>query len=521
MKKTFRLSLLLAVLMSMVSNKAFAYDIVVNNEDGVKIYYNYISDGHELEVTYLEKDSYDNRRAYKGTVNIPDEVTYLNRTRKVTEINRYAFCYCSDLTSITIPGSVTYIGEEAFYGCSNLTKVIVEDIASWCNISFYNNPLSSAHHLYSDENTEITNLVIPESVTSIGDWAFVGCSSLTSVTIPNSVTSIGAGAFDGCKSLTSVTIPNSVTSIGGAAFASCSGLTSVTIPNSVTSIGAQTFASCIGLTSVTIPISVTIIGDAAFHNCSGLTSITIPNSVTSIGYQAFKYCKGLTSVISLIENPFAIEGKTFDNRTFDLDTYNNATLYVPKGTIDKYKATEGWKDFLFMEEGGSTGGGETPGEKKCAKPTISYANKQLKFSCKTEGVEYVYEITDADIKTGKSSMVNLTATYNISVYATKSGMNNSDVATATLVWIEAEFTTNESSGVKPMLAAPVLIQANDGQISVEGAPEGTKVAVYDVNGVELGAAISRGGRTIVPAHIASGSIAIVKIGQKAVKIMKK
>ena len=136
-------------------------------------------------------------------------------------------------------------------------------------------------------------------------------------------------------------------------------------------------------------------------------------------------------------------------------------------------------------------------------------------------MEFFYEIKDADIKTGMSNVVDLTATYNISVYANKNGLKNSDVATATLVWIEAEFTTDESSGVKPMQAAPVLIQANDGQISVEGAPEGTRVAVYDVNGVELGAAISHGGKTIVPAHIASGSVAIVKVGQKAVKVMKK
>ena len=134
------------------------------------------------------------------------------------------------------------------------------------------------------------------NVTSIGNSAFWGCSSLTSVTIPNSVTSIGDYAFYYCSGLTSVTIPNSVTSIGNSAFAGCSNLTSVTIPNSVTSIGNSAFAGCSNLTSVTIGNSVTSIGDYAFYYCSGLTSIIIPNSVIFIDDNAFCGCNGLTTV---------------------------------------------------------------------------------------------------------------------------------------------------------------------------------------------------------------------------------
>ena len=173
---------------------------------------------------------------------------------------------------------------------------------------------------------------------------------LTSINIPNSVTSIGEGAFGYCSVLTSVIIGNSVTSIGMDAFRGCFGLTSVAIGNSVTSIGDFAFESCTGLTSVTIPNSVTSIGEYAFHVCMGLTHVIIGKSVTKIGYGAFDHGDKITTIISLIENPYSIDGSTFSH-----DTFNNAMLYVPTGTIDKYKATEGWKDFENIVEGVPSG----------------------------------------------------------------------------------------------------------------------------------------------------------------------
>ena len=293
-------------------------------------------------------------------------LTSITIPNSVTSIGSYAFEYCYSLTSVTIGNSVTSIGGSAFYYCSSLTKVIVSDIAAWCGISFsggFANPLEYAHHLYSDENTEITNLVIPDGVTSIGGSAFYYCSGLTSITIPNSVTSIGESAFSACFGLTSVTIPNSVTFIGSYAFNSCTGLTSVTIGNSVTSIGNYAFYSCSSLTSLTIGNSVTSIGGKAFYECSSLTSVTIPNSVTSIGNYAFNGCKGLTSITigsgikSIGSQAFAkcsdltdmfcyAENVPSTNSDAFTDSYiEYATLHVPEESLDTYKAVEPWSGF--------------------------------------------------------------------------------------------------------------------------------------------------------------------------------
>ena len=229
----------------------------------------------------------------QGKIVIPETIN----GEKIISIGDRAFYGCTGLTSVTIPDSMESIGWLAFSGCTSLTSVYYAgDVASWCRISGLENIMPWSRTLYIGGNKVEGELVIPNGVKSICDYAFYGYKGLTSVTIPDSVTSIGNGAFWGCDSLISVTIGNSVTSIGDYAFRYCTKLTSVTIGNSVTSIGSQAFEGCTELTSVTIGNSVTRIGDRAFEGCTELTNVTIPDSVESIGWLAFSGCSGLTSV---------------------------------------------------------------------------------------------------------------------------------------------------------------------------------------------------------------------------------
>ena len=295
------------------------------------LFYNINSDGTSVTVTY-ESDDYG---IYDlSAVNIPESVTYSGMTYSVTQIGDRAF-HSSRMTSVIIPTSVTSIGNQAFFHCSSLTSVYIPNSVTYIgNQAFYN-------------CSSLTSVVIDNSVTEIGDYAFHFCTGLTSMSLGNSVTKIGNGAFSSCSSLTSVTIPNSVTEIGEWVFDGCSNLTSAIIGNSVTAIGNFMFNGCSSLTTIEIPNSVTSIGKQAFCYCSSLTSVVIPNSVTSIGDYAFWECSNLTNFYTYIEDPSSVPLGT---DVFNGVPTSTCILHVPGGTAELYRAADQWSAFTNIVE---------------------------------------------------------------------------------------------------------------------------------------------------------------------------
>ena len=298
------------------------------------------------------------------SVTIPDSVTSIDDCAfdgcsgltsvtipdSVTSIGEMAFRDCTGLTGVTIPDSVTSIGDYAFLGCIGLISIII------------GNSVKSMGDGAFDGCTGLTSLTIPDSVTSINASAFSDCTGLTSLSVDSankiyhsennciietekkklvlgcknsiipsdgSVTSIGDFAFVGCTGLTDIIIPSIVTSIGVCTFEGCTALTNIVIPNSVISIGQGAFQWCTGLTRITIPDSVTKIGDYAFYDCTGLTSVTIPESVESIGSKAFGY---------------------YFNEDYGYIKIENFTIYGHTGTTAETYANENGFTFIPLEE---------------------------------------------------------------------------------------------------------------------------------------------------------------------------
>ncbi len=372
--KTILRKIFLSAVALLLATAVHAYDFSAVNEDGVTIRYNILSAsdktcevvGHNIaifvggaELIIPEKVEYASQTytvtriasaSSRGMYNvvIPNSVTSIAPSAFkgstslqwaklpdfLTSIEESVFEECTYLISISIPSSVKSIGNRAFYNCVKLKSVeIPNSVTSIGEYAFFKN--------------DFTSIEIPNSVTTIQNYAFSYCEYLTSVKLPNAITSISDALFMGCKSLTSIEIPNSVTSIGQNAFDACFALISVKIPESVTSIGQSAFRSCDKLTSIDIPNSVTSIGKSAFERCRKMTSVTLGSSIESIGELAFASCNALVKVDTKIENPFKINENVFPTLVKTV-----AVLHVPKGRKAVYRTTEGWSDFVNVEEDG-------------------------------------------------------------------------------------------------------------------------------------------------------------------------
>ena len=401
-------------------------------------------------ITAIRSEDFYNCTALK-TINIPSTVT---------EIGNKAFDNCSALTSISLPDGLESIGTYAFYG-TGLTKIIMGDGLKTIG--------SSAFSYCSS----LTQAVIGSNVTTIGGSAFKKCP-LTSVKIPNSVTSLGGSAFEDCNKLLSVQIGSGVSIIPSFTFQNCTELMSVYIigntltelqwycfckcknliviklPSSVTTIGGHVFEECSLLYNVEMKEGLQLIDSYAFSKCTDLHEISIPNSVTHLEDYAFSQCTNLAKVwigtgIKKIDDYafykdenledfycYAVEPPTATSYTFQYAYPEYATLHVPAESVNTYKTTSPWSSFgTIVATDGSTPLPPVP--EKCATPTINVNGDRVSFSCATEGASFVYDVKPTCQQNGVGGDLRLISAFTVSVYATKSGYDNSNVATKDIV----------------------------------------------------------------------------------------
>lgn len=487
---------------------------------------------------YIGKVAYK----YKGTM---ADNTSLELKDGTTQISGQAFYNCDGLVSIQIPQSVKAIGESAFADCSNLSTVnlpssiteIEGGTFGWCtnlkSISLPDGLLRISQQAFTC--TGLTEISFPSKLTTIESSAFASCDGLEAILIPASVSSIGESAFwnktlksiivdagnsvydsrNNCNAVIETAtntlvfgcqgsfVPDGVEKIANRAFVGCEGLTSIIIPASVKSIGEFAFDTCPLLASVTLNEGLQLLGTQAFCRCSALDMITLPSTLTEIGQFAFSGTN-LANINSLIEEPFVIDASVFQS------LYSRCTLYVPDGTKANYQNVEAWKRFANIIEV----------TKQCEKPVIAYSDGKLTFTCETEGANFITSISDADVKSHVGSVVDLTVTYTVSVIATAMGYKNSETTTATLCWIDADPKTEGiENGIAQVRANAVLIQSHDGMLSIAGVADGTNIAVYSVSGQMVGSAKSHGTTSTVATSLRSGNVAIVRIGDKSVKVV--
>ena len=386
------------------------------------------------------------------------------------------------------------------------------------------------------ENEYTGKVIIPSNVvykskvltvTSIGTYAFSDCSGLTSIEIPNSVKIIGGSAFSDCTGLTSITIPNSIESIRNSAFDNCTSLKDLRIEDgegtlslgynySYSNAHEGLFDDC-PLETLYLGRNLSYdtsyyYGYSPFYKKTTLTSVTIGSSVTSIGNYAFYHCSGLTSVHLLGETP-----PTVGSDNFTESQYTDITLFVPVGALKTYQNADTWKNFWDIREEGTT---ETPEEdvQICVTPVITYKNSGLDITTETDGTEIHTDITCSDANSYNGDRIDLSATYSITTYATKSGYLNSETVTATLCWIAVSGSSEENSIIE-VEAIPVLITCNNGTINICGGKEGAEVVVYTTSGVAVGNATITNGNASISTELAMGEIAVVNIAGKGIKIV--
>lgn len=474
----------------------------------------------------------------------------------VESIGWPTFENCSSLESITVPSSLRTFPLEAFSNCENLKAIYISSLESWCNIDFgfSGSPLTIAHNLYLN-NELITDLVIPEGITTINDAIFSGGTCFTSVTIPNTVRSIGDQSFYGCNNVHSLTIGNNVECIGADCFRGCNSLTDVfcfgnKAPNVVNDddVGWGGSFAKDDVKNATLHINGHAIKSYK-HLVEEYIDIT-EDSCALVNYYTFSEPWCWFREIVIIPGTEALYTLSYmvDGNLYKSDDYNegDAIIPEPEPTKEGYSFS-GWSEIpetmpdhdvtvtgsfstnkyklIYMVDGevykqydikyGSTiipeaepkkdgytfsGWSEIPDEMpaydvtvtgvftrdiigQCEKPIISFDNNTLFFSCDTPDAEYHYTITAQDAQTGISDEIELSATYNISVYASAEGYADSEVNIATLCWVATENIATYVEDELEVKAKPVLIQNEGNTLYISGIAAGTNISIYNSAGM--------------------------------------
>ena len=409
-----------------------------------------------------------------GDVVIPSIVTYNDVDFTVTYIADNGFSKCYNITSLTIPNSVKGIGYMGLGWCHYLNTIVLDNPSSLFSVGSY----AFDYDWRAFKTVRIINA--DEKVLLNEGAGILGTSSLpTHELFINEEKVVDYKVTDGVETINTC-------------FRYCNSIETLSMPNSVTSIV-----------------------DYACYSCTALKTVTLSSKLESIGYSAFAECPELRTIYAKSIVPPSIDASTFPN-----GAYMFATVYVPKGTLSAYKNANIWSDFSIIVETDYEDIPDLPQPSKCATPSISYSNGHINFFSKTEGAEYVATISDSDIKTHYGNEISLSATYTISVYAKATGYEDSDFATATLCWIDVEPKTEGiESSIAQLRANPILIQSNSGTLNIKGVSDGVNIGIYTTSGVMVGSAKSSGTSISIVTGLKNGEIALVKIGDKSVKVM--
>ena len=530
--------LFLVALLSIPSN---AYDLFI---DG--FYYN--ADVHEMTLTVVSGDN-----KYEGVINIPSNVEYKGKTFTVTNIGREAFRE-TEITKVVLPNTIKGIYDNAFYSCVNLSDVVLNEglsyISDW---AFYG-------------CSSLNEIVIPSTVNTIREYVFMqsglkrlilkdgsktlglGCVGssggsgwspfeqtnieyiylgrtldfwngsygpfnklkVTDLVIGNQVESLPDYCLNGFE-IETLTIPSNLKSIGRSCI-NCEKLKTLIIEDSSDNLYWSLYSNMPNLTEIYLGRNITVEQyNTLFSGCSKIENLTIGKDVNTLKNISFT-SSNLQNVYMNAEEPITFQYSS----PFSSATYLNGTLYVPLGCIDKFQIADGWKEFWEIKEFDNTSNPEVP---KCSKPEIAYKDGHLSFSCNTQNAEFHYTITSPDcVSSSTSEGINLSVMYQISVYASAYGYENSEKAIGTLCWLESEPESSGIASVTNVSASPMLVTFNQNSLVVTGLDDGEDVMLYTLDGKLINHSRSEYGRANLTINLDGENIVILKTRNKSIKL---